>query len=221
MEYIKQHSEEIQLWYKGLYDAAQSSCVNEALGLKSLHLLKDILFELKNQNDLSVLLAYKRMCPNPLQDIQNILRLKPALPILDESIDEEQQLKNWPEELQKFHQQYVKLKKEHPLEAELFIQAIHSLISIKHLMELPDTKTSNREAMPLITQDPRYEPLKRHRGFIRAWEYIEDFFRMLIGKLTGQDEYEYSKRPCFFKTRSHRLLEEVDTMLHSMAPTSS
>ncbi|HDI4398950.1 TPA: Dot/Icm type IV secretion system effector LepA [Legionella pneumophila] len=221
MEYIKQHSEEIQLWYKGLYDAAQSSCVNEALGLKALHLLKDILFELKNQNDLSVLLAYKRMCPNPLQDIQNILRLKPALPILDESIDEEQQLKNWPEELQKFHQQYVKLKKEHPLEAELFIQAIHSLISIKHLMELPDAKTSNREAMPLITQDPRYEPLKRHRGFIRAWEYIEDFFRMLIGKLTGQDEYEYSKRPCFFKTRSHRLLEEVDTMLHPMAPTSS
>lgn len=221
MEYIKQHSEEIQLWYKGLYDAAQSFCVNEALGLKALHLLKDILFELKNQNDLSVLLAYKRMCPNPLQDIQNILRLKPALPILDESIDEEQQLKNWPEELQKFHQQYVKLKKEHPLEAELFIQAIHSLISIKHLMELPDAKTSNREAMPLITQDPRYEPLKRHRGFIRAWEYIEDFFRMLIGKLTGQDEYEYSKRPCFFKTRSHRLLEEVDTMLHPMAPTSS
>ncbi|HAU0921447.1 TPA: interaptin [Legionella pneumophila] len=221
MEYIKQHSEEIQLWYKGLYDAAQSSCVNEALGLKALHLLKDILFELKNQNDLSVLLAYKRMCPNPLQDIQNILRLKPALPIVDESIDEEQQLKNWPEELQKFHQQYVKLKKEHPLEAELFIQAIHSLISIKHLMELPDAKTSNREAMPLITQDPRYEPLKRHRGFIRAWEYIEDFFRMLIGKLTGQDEYEYSKRPCFFKTRSHRLLEEVDTILHSMAPTSS
>ncbi|HEO1498622.1 TPA: interaptin, partial [Legionella pneumophila] len=177
--------------------------------------------ELKNQNDLSVLLAYKRMCPNPLQDIQNILRLKPALPILDESIDEEQQLKNWPEELQKFHQQYVKLKKEHPLEAELFIQATHSLISIKHLMELPDAKTSSREAMPLITQDPRYEPLKRHRGFIKAWEYIEDFFRMLIGKLTGQDEYEYSKRPCFFKTRSHRLLEEADTMLHSMAPTSS
>ncbi|HAT2070548.1 TPA: interaptin [Legionella pneumophila] len=221
MEYIKQHSEEIQLWYKGLYDAVQNSCVNETLGLKALHLLKDILFELKNQNDLSALLAYKRMCPNPLQDIQNILRLKPALPILDESIDEEQQLKNWPEELQKFHQQYVKLKKEYPLEAELFIQAIHSLISIKHLMELPDVKTSNREAMPLITQDPRYEPLKRHRGFIKAWEYIEDFFRMLIGKLTGQDEYEYSKRPCFFKTRSHRLLEEADTMLHSMAPTSS
>ncbi|HAT9384396.1 TPA: interaptin [Legionella pneumophila] len=221
MEYIKQQSEEIQLWYKGLYDAAQSSCLNEALGLKALHLFKDILFELKNQNDLSVLLAYKRMCPNPLQDIQNILRLKPALPILDESIDEEQQLKNWPEELQKFHQQYVKLKKEHPLEAELFIQATHSLISIKHLMELPDAKTSSREAMPLITQDPRYEPLKRHRGFIKAWEYIEDFFRMLIGKLTGQDEYEYSKRPCFFKTRSHRLLEEADTMLHSMAPTSS
>ncbi|HAU1515663.1 TPA: interaptin [Legionella pneumophila] len=221
MEYIKQQSEEIQLWYKGLYDAAQSSCLNEALGLKALHLFKDILFELENQNDLSVLLAYKRMCPNPLQDIQNILRLKPALPILDESIDEEQQLKNWPEELQKFHQQYVKLKKEHPLEAELFIQATHSLISIKHLMELPDAKTSSREAMPLITQDPRYEPLKRHRGFIKAWEYIEDFFRMLIGKLTGQDEYEYSKRPCFFKTRSHRLLEEADTMLHSMAPTSS
>lgn len=221
MEYIIQHSEEIQLWYKGLYDAAQSSCVNETLGLKALHLLKDILFELKNQNDLSVLLAYKRMCPNPLQDIQNILRLKPALPILDESIDEEPQLKNWPEELQKFHQQYVKLKKEHPLEAELFIQAIHSLISIKHLIELPDAKTSSREAIPLITQDPRYEPLKRHRGFMRAWEYIEDFFRMLIGKLTGQDEYEYSKRPCFFKTRSHRLLEEADTMLHSMAPTSS
>ncbi|MFO2502506.1 Dot/Icm type IV secretion system effector LepA [Legionella pneumophila serogroup 1] len=221
MEYIKHHSEEIQLWYKGLYDAVQSSCVNETLGLKALHLLKDILFELKNQNDLSALLAYKRMSPNPLQDIQNILRLKPALPILDESIDEEQQLKNWPEELQKFHQQYVKLKKEYPLEAELFIQAIHSLISIKHLMELPDAKTSNREAMPLITQDPRYEPLKRHRGFTKAWEYIEDFFRMLIGKLTGQDEYEYSKRPCFFKTRSHRLLEEADTMLHSMAPTSS
>ncbi|HAT7073580.1 TPA: interaptin [Legionella pneumophila] len=221
MEYIKQHSEEIQLWYKGLYDTAQSSCLNEALGLKALHLFKDILFEFKNQNDLSVLLAYKRMCPIPLQDIQNILRLKPALPILDESIDEEQQLKSWPEELQKFHQQYVKLKKEHPLEAELFIQATHSLISIKHLMELPDAKTSSREAIPLITQDPRYEPLKRHRGFIKAWEYIEDFFRMLIGKLTGQDEYEYSKKPCFFKTRTHQLLEEADTMLHSMAPTSS
>ncbi|HAT2066893.1 TPA: interaptin [Legionella pneumophila] len=221
MEYIKQYSEEIQLWYKGLYDAVQSFSVNETLGLKALHLLKDILFELKNKNDLSVLLAYKRMCPNPLQDIQSILRLKPALPLLDESIIEEQQLKNWPEELQKFHQQYVKLKTEYPLEAELFIQATHSLISIKHLMELPAAKTSNREAMPLITQDPRYEPLKRHRGFMKAWEYIEGFFRRLIGKLTGQDEYEHSKGPCFFKTRSHRLLEEADTMLHSMTPTSS
>ncbi|HDV6634156.1 TPA: interaptin [Legionella pneumophila] len=221
MRYIKQYPEEIQLWYKSLYEAVQSSSVDDTFSLKALHLLKDILFELKNQNDLSVLLAYKRMCANPLQDIQNILRLKPALPILDEPIDEEEQLKNWPEELQKFHQQYIKLKTDHPLEAELFIQATHSIISIKRLMEQQDSKTSNQEAIPLITHDPRYESLKRHRGFMRAWEYIEDFFRMLIGKLIGQEEYEYSKRPCFFKTRSHRLLEEADTMIHSMTPTSS
>ncbi|HAZ7574079.1 interaptin [Legionella sp. PATHC032] len=221
MEYIKHLPKEIQLWYKSLYEAVQSSSVNETFSFKALHLLKDILFELKNQSDLSVLLAYKRLCPNPRQDIQNILILKPALPILDEPIDEEQQLKSWPEELQKFHQQYIKLKTDHPLEAELFIQATHSIITIKHLMEQPDSKTSNRETIPLITQDPRYEPLKRHRGFMRAWEYVEDFFRMLIGKLIGQEEYEYSKRPCFFKTRSHRLLEEVDTMIHSMTPTSS
>ncbi|AMP90732.1 hypothetical protein [Legionella pneumophila] len=220
IRHIKQYPEEIQLWYKSLYEAVQISDADETFSLKALHLLKDILFELKNQNDLSVLLAYKRMCANPLQDIQNILSLKPALPILDEPIDEEQQLKNWPKELQKFHQQYIKLKAEHPLEAKLFIQATHSLISIKHLMEQQDSKTSNQEAIPLITQDPRYEPLKRHRGFMRAWEYIEDFFRMLIGKLIGQEEYEYSKRPCFFKTRSHRLLEEADTMIHSMTPTS-
>ncbi|HAT1772867.1 TPA: interaptin [Legionella pneumophila] len=215
MGYIKQYPEEIQLWYKSLYQAVQSSAVDETSSLKALQLLKDILFELKNQNDLSVLLAYKRMCDNPLQNIQNILSLKPALPILDEPVDEEQQFKNWPKELQKFHQQYIKLKTDHPLEAELFIQATHSLISIKHLMVQPGSKTSNQEAIPLITQDPRYETLKRHRGFMRAWEYIEDFFRMLIGKLIGQEEYEYSKRPCFFKTRSHQLLEEADTMIHS------
>ncbi|KGP64339.1 hypothetical protein EP47_00390 [Legionella norrlandica] len=217
-ECLKQHSEEIQLWYKNVYESITASSLFDTLVLKALQLLKDILFELQaKKNDLSVIQAYMRLCLDPKQDLNKLLVLKPALPIIEKELaDIELELNNWPVELQKFQLQYLKLKTEYPIEAELFLQAAHSLVSIKLSIEQSGSKEANQEQIPLITKDPRYDPLKRHRGLIKIWECLEDFFRMLIGKLKGQEEYEYTKRPCFFNTRSSKLLEEAESMTHSM-----
>jgi hypothetical protein len=110
------------------------------------------------------------------------------------------------------------LKKNYPVESELLLQAIRYLRMAK--ISLADSKLHNYTAhIPSLLLDPRYELLKRHRGFFKVWEALEDFCRMILGKITGKKEYEYNQKACFFKTKSAQLVEEADLLLQKEAAT--
>ncbi len=211
LPYLKCHPVEILQWYMDVYKAIEVNS-NEDDSFQASHLMRDILFELQYKKDLDVIRAYMRLCPNPEKDLNRLLSLKPNLPLIDESSDEVTELQDTPTELKPLYAQYMKLKKDHPIEGKLLLQAIHSLRVAKIFIDMPNSDISIAQ-IPSLSEDPRYELLKRHRGFFKVWEAVEDFCRMLIGKIKGQAEFEYSKRPCFFRTKSAQLIEEADLMI--------
>ncbi|BCA96935.1 interaptin [Legionella antarctica] len=213
LNYLKYHSIDIQQWYMDLYKAIEAYSNDEDTYKKS-HLIRDILFELQYKKDLGVIKAYMRLCPHPEKDLHLLLSLKPNLPLVDESFGDVSELQDKPAELTSLYAQYTKLKKDHPVEGKLLLQAIHSLQMAKIFIDTHDSNISVTQ-IPHLSKDPRYEPLKRHRGFFKLWEAIEDFFRMLIGKITGQVEFEYTNRPCFFRTKSAQLVEEADLIIQN------
>ncbi|WP_298627593.1 hypothetical protein [uncultured Legionella sp.] len=215
--YILKREVDIQLWYKAVHAALQHPLTIESSCYKAAHLIRDILFELEHHNHNDVIRAYMRLCPDPARDIHKLLALKPSLLIIETLVDSDILLIDCPEQLKKYYRHYNKLKSAYPVEAELFIQAIQSLHIIQLYMELPEHDIST-EQVPSLTNDPRYEPLKRHRGFLQLWELLEDLCRLVIGKITGQHEYEYVKRPCFFNTKSNQLLQEADTLIEDLRP---
>jgi hypothetical protein len=205
---LKHQPIEIQQWCMDVYKAVETYSTEDN-SYKESHLIRDILFELQFRKDLDVIKAYMRLCPVPEKDLNKLLLLKPDLPLVGEPFDETIELQATPAELKPLYAQYRKLKNEHPIEGELLLQAIHSLHMAKIFIATPHSNISGTQ-IPSLSKDPRYEPLNRHRGFFKVWEAIEDFCRMLIGKIMGQAEFEYSKRPCFFRTKSTQLVEEAD-----------
>jgi hypothetical protein len=211
---VVQFPVEIQEWYSELYNGIKTASSNQDLYYKLMHLMRDISFELQMRKEVSTLSSYKRMCPNPIQSIDSLLALKPNLPISKKVV-----INEVPLELQPLYAHYIKLKAKHPIEAKLFFQAFQSLyLAIQQKDEShPGTRIS-RADMPLLSQDPRYAPLKRHRGFFKIWEMLVDFCRMIIGKISGQAEYEYTNKPCFFKPYSSQLLEKADLLVRTNLP---
>lgn len=201
---------DIQNWYTELYQAGQLELTNELILHKFCHLIKDILFELENKNHQDILREYMRLCPEPLQGINNLLEFKPGLIILNNSTD-----LDCIEKLKPHYLHCTRLKKTHPIEAELMTQALQSIqLILTHSNE--NKKPLLDYLIPKISTDPRYLPLKRHRGFLRVWEAIEDFFKMLIGKITGKPTYTYNQTPCLFSTRSNRILEKEEGLLKKL-----
>ena len=205
----------IQTWYQELYQATQSVSNNELHTNQATHLLHDILFELDYKKERDVLHAYMRLCPTPLLDSTQLLVLKPTVPVVDTPLNEANVFTDCPNILKPFYQHYLKLKKEHPIEAALFLDAISSIHQLL-IHSKSETKSTVISQFPSLGKDPRYEPLKRHRGFLKLWEQLEDVCRLLIGKITGQPEHEYSKRPCFFKTKSAYLIEKADSLAQKL-----
>lgn len=217
-DYLEQQPEDIQKWYDDLYKSIKKSVLSESQCHKASQLLRDILFELQNRKDMSVIRAYMRLCPNPESSLNVLLALKPALLITDDTYNETDELMDCPLELKQHYAHYFKLRNQFPVEAELFLQAIRSVHLIKLYMNIPGRKITS-EQIPSFSTDPRYEPLKRHRGFMKVWEQLEDLCRLIFAKFTGQPEHEYAKRPClFFKPKSAQLIEEADLMIRSIIP---
>jgi hypothetical protein len=214
LEYLKLKNvpEEVSNWYTEVYNAILITPEESTFANKASQLLRDILFELQHKTDLAVINEYMRICPTPSMDLKNLVNLKPAFMATDASFEVNEILLDCPKELKQHYLHYMRLKKNYPFEAELFLQAIRSA---DWLLRNSDGSNSQLSAnnIPLFAKDARYEPLKRHRGFLKIWEALEDFFRLLIGKITGQPEHTYRQRPSFFKTRSCHLIEEVDTLL--------
>lgn len=218
--YLSKCPEDIQHWYKEVHGATKSLLEDESYCYKVSHLIRDILFELEHKKDHDVIRAYMRLCPNPAQDINKLLALKPSLLITDDSYDESNELMDCPVELKQHYEHYNKLKKDYPIEAELFLQAVRSVHMVKLYANLPNHKIT-MDQIPSLSTDPRYEPLKRHRGFLKVWEFLEDLCRLIIGKIKGQPEYEYEKRPCFFNTKSNKLIKEADCLIQDLLPTNT
>ncbi len=211
-------SVEIQQWYLETSKALGAYLIRHPSSYKPSYLLRDILFELLHSPDLNTIQAYMRLCPHAENDLEKLLAIKPNLPQVDEPFDEENVINDAPEQFKLLYEQYLKLRESHPLEGKLLLQAIQSLRMAKVFKDTPNSSLSI-EHVPSLALDPRYEPLKRHRGFLRIWEAIEDLYRWIVGIIVGQAEHEYSKRPCFFKTRTAQLLEEADLMVQKDLPS--
>ncbi|KTD59162.1 hypothetical protein [Legionella shakespearei] len=215
------HPDEVQNWYHALHQSIKELSFDESQCHKASQLLRDILFELQNKKDLSVIQAYMRLCPDPKLSVKPLLDLKPALLITDMSYNETNELMDCPLELRQHYAHYFKLRNQFPVEAELFLQAVRTVHLIKLYMNIPGHKITP-DQIPSLAADPRYEPLKRHRGFLRVWEFLEDLCRLIFAKITGQPEHEYTNRPCrFFKPKSAQLIEEADLMMRSALPEST
>lgn len=208
--------EEMKNWYLSLHQSIRDSSFEEPQCHKVSQLLRDILFELQNKKDLSVISAYIRLCPDPKVSIKPLLDLKPALLITDVSYNEANELMDCPLELRPHYAHYFKLRDQFPVEAELFLQAVRTVHLIKLYTNIPGRKIT-QDHIPSLATDPRYEPLKRHRGFLKIWEFLEDLCRLIFAKITGQPEHEYTNRPCrFFKPKSAQLIEEADLMVRNV-----
>jgi hypothetical protein len=210
---LEKHSEQIRNWYQDLFTIAEKAAQKIPFNYKYSHLIRDTFFALNHELD--TVKQYISICPNPLENCDGLLALKPNLPIYNYQPFDDEELTLLPVAFQALYAQHKSLKKnpQYSMESELLIQAMHSLLFVYRTKD-----QMHASEIPHINQDPRYEPLKRHRGFLKIWELIEDLCRLIIGKLTGQAEHEYSKRPCFFKTQSLRLLEKADHLIMEPAP---
>jgi len=206
IEALSKYSEELRNWYLEIYDVVALALKQTPYSQKYSHLIRDIFFELQSKNEVDTLYAYQRMCPSPKDNCEILLALKPDNKISDNLYPELYEEQTLPKPLQKLNNHYKQLKIRHPVAAELLLQAIQSLYGIYK----NPSHTSPTFVMPSIADDPRYDVLKRHRGFLRVWEAIEDLCRWITGKITGQPEYEYRKKPSFFKTHSEELIEEAE-----------
>ncbi|RUR13973.1 hypothetical protein [Legionella sp. km772] len=205
---LANYPETLQNWYHELYAVTEEALKKTPYSQKYSHLIRDILFELQNKQELFIIETYRQTCPSPKEDCEALLALKPDYKIVEcfaEKLEEE----SLPVPLKKLHSQYKNLKIRHPIAAELLLQTIQSLYWTWKGMGT----SAATSLMSSIIDDPRYEVLKRHRGFFKVVEAIEDFFRWISGKISGQPEYEYRKKPSFFKTHTEELIEEAELFI--------
>ncbi len=185
-------------WYTDLYTAMATQGIFS--DYRHFYLVKDIFFELEH-HDLSVLIEYQRLCPNPQTDLAKLLRLKTNIPLQEGDIP-----RAFINTYTLYEQQHAHLLMKHPKEAQL-IKDIMNLLCLVH------DKPVKKQDLPALLEDPRYYSLKRHRGFKKCWELIEDLFRWIMGKLKGQAEHQYKNKPCFFPTESGKLLDKANSYL--------
>ncbi|KTD64734.1 hypothetical protein [Legionella spiritensis] len=195
-------------WYRRLYEVLINQDGDEKLKLQSIQLLRDIHFELQHPDasaPYAVLQRYRQLCPDPERDCDTLLALKPALPI---NPDDLSPLKNekLQEQLQRLQRQQGKMADNHPREAALLKQATDNLHQIALQIEdgspedLPENFINN-------LNDPRYESLQRHRGFLKIVEWLAEFCTSILGLIRRQPEENYRHRFFFVPTHTTQLLE--------------
>ena len=208
---LNQYSKEVKNWYLKLFNTSEQAIQNSIHCYKYVQLMRDVAFAFAHKLD--TISCYQRMCPQPQEQCDVLLALKPNVPIArGELFDSTGQL---PRHFHAALQHYRHLKVRHPLEAELLAQALHSLLYVYQSQE-QTVKTNLR----YITDDPKYDLLKRHRGFLKVWQLVEDIINFIMGIIKGKAEQEQHK-PCFFKTRSLQLLEQVQSQNDNAAASSA
>lgn len=196
---------EAQQWYSEVFTVAKSNASKVPISYQYAHLIKDILFLTHHKNSIELIHAYHHICPSPLEDMAELLAFKPthlpAAPLFNKA-----QIEELVVPFKKLYFHYIQLKKSYPIEAELLLQAMDTLYKFK---EYIDKSPSSHFKIPDIIHDPFYQPLKRHRGFLRVWEALEELYNALVKWIKGHIEDKYEGTSCFFKTTSQRLIEEA------------
>ena len=206
------YPDELQNWYKQLYALAEQATQELSYSYQYTHLIRDVFFELTHKRDAHILNAYKKICPNPQENLAALLILKPNHALFKPPFDKID-TGSLPKPLHALYGHYLKLKAYYPMEAELLLQATQTLHCV---YQSKTNHPSTEREIPRIIDDPRYAPLKRHRGLGKIWELIEDFFHALMNKIKGLTACEYTNRPCFFNTRSFSLMEQADAFINNM-----
>ena len=199
-------------WYENLFTAISNTVLEEAPLLQSIQLLRDIHFELHNpgqSNNHSVLFEYLRQNRNPATSYMNLLNLKPAVPI-DKNPQELPPVtdKTIQKKIKSLYQHHQLLERQFPKEAALLKQATLNY----HQMTL---NYENKKQMPqllgpvILTQDPRYHCLEKHRGFGKVWEWLAQWCTDLINKIKSRPNGDYRHRFFFVPTQSSQLLNDT------------
>ncbi|MDI1352806.1 MAG: hypothetical protein PSV35_08620, partial [bacterium] len=211
---LRQKSNAVQQWYFTMFKAIvlnhDLSCI-----YKKEHLIKDFLFILEQKND-NTLAAYMHLCPNPDKDLKLLLSYKPNTPVsLNPEINCSFLQKS--DQFSSLYSNYLKFKATHPLEAQLLIKAINILYNTKILNEATTfNPIKMKHDVPNFMQDPLFKPLKRHRGFLRIWQFLEDLLSVVQTNILGWSLLEYGNKTCFFKTRTQQLIEDTELSLQNI-----
>lgn len=200
---LSHHPIEAQQWYLELFTLAKSNISNAPISYQYAHLIKDILFLTYHKNSIELIHSYHQICPSPSENMAELLALKPIHPPAV-ALYNKAQIEGLALPFKKLYLHYTQLKQSYPIEAELLLQAMDTLYKFK---ELIDRNPSIHFNIPDIIHDPFYQPLKRHRGFLRVWEALEDLYNALVRWIKGNVQNKYEGTSCFFKTNSHRLVE--------------
>lgn len=210
---LQKYSPELQSWYQELYARAESALMQTPYSQKYSHLIRDIFFELQIKKELYVIESYQSLCPTPQDDCTALLALKPEY-VISEHFADELEKEQLPLPLMKLNNQYKQLKRKHPVAAELLLQTLQNLYCTWKKAKSSPTSSPR----PSLMDDPRYDVLKRQRGFLKIVQAIEDFYHWLEGKCLGQAEYEYRQKPSFFKTHSEVLVNEAELFVAQPMP---
>lgn len=204
--------DDLQTWYLQLSEALESKRLSKNDELRAVQLLRDIYFECKHNQDRSqkVLYEYRLISEN----LSNILPLKPALKPGKEMLPDimDSKLKKTIETL---YEKSKKLQSIYPVEAKLLYQATQSMHHAALEAEKPHSEASKDYSFSLL-DDPRYNPLKKHRGFLKLWESIERFFSHLISKNKEAPEQQARESFCFFTTRTVKLIKKAEQEINDL-----
>lgn len=201
---------DLKQWYQHLFLALQEQANDDKSFLQIIQLLRDIHFELKfpeKKGKFSVLRAYQQLCPNPDKDCSSLIAMKLPLPLIPSELNRVK-CKKLDNLLGNLYVQQQLKQQQYPREALLLEQATTNLHQLANLADSSQASemTSNLQAS---MTDPRYDSLKRHRGFLKIMEWLAEFCTSFfhLDKQNPKDSYRH--RFFFIATHSSQLLEST------------
>lgn len=209
-----QVSPDLKQWYQKLKESMSPLAEQTQEWFKRMQLLRDILFELQypdaNQH-FQTLQHYQRLAPNPIKESQNLLAIKPPCSVAVPPSNTPRPIPIQKQILE-IRGKIISLNQRgHEKEAHLLEQAIDNL---ERLSMHPDKHMAS-EALFQLLDDPRYHPLKQHRGIGKALAYFAQACADVLNWL--QPEAHWQARQLFFyhQTASSALLDKTATALRT------
>ncbi|MDX1837784.1 hypothetical protein DIZ81_09255 [Legionella taurinensis] len=207
--------QDLRHWYQNLFIALRSQANDKKHYYQAAQLLRDIHFELAYPHPTTphaVLQAYQTLAPHPDKDCALLLKLKPAVPVMDTKPDEVKSpaLKT---RLDNLYAHQAGMQNKHPREAKLLEQATINLHQLAHIAEANE-ENDDLQNMTECLVDPRYETLQTHRGFLKIVEMLAQFITYLL-RMVSPRANDHRHRFFFIPTCSSQLLQATNHELIS------